>query len=180
MDFNTVINNLYNCSIGNYETLELEVAQGIHGLNIILKIPQNIIALRISRKYQFRNKELKSKRENISLNGNSILIEQPAFFSYLSNLAEIRAESLIFRYLPTFSNKSITILQSIILNETNRVINRIFVSESKGLEVLSWVGEGIIGIQKKSFSGLKSLKSLTYRITEFTSYRIKCLQACIV
>ena len=168
-DFNEIANKLYNCSMGNYETLELDIAQEVEDLNILINLPQNIIALNISNPHQAENISLEIWSFNpnikyISQYGKSIFIKQPEFFSYFSNLTNILAESLIFRSLPIFSNNkhllSITVLESLVLNETDRVINNEFVRELKQLEVLNWACGGIIGIQKNSFSGLKGLKSL--------------------
>ena len=168
-DFDTVANSVYNCSFGNYETLELEVAQGMHGLNITLNIPQNIIALKIGNPHQAENISLQIRTsypnvKSISITGESISIPQSAFFSYFPNLTDILADSLILPSLPELSGNrhliSISVLQSFVLNETDRVVNEKFVNSLKQLEVLSWICGGIIGIQNNSFSSLKRLKSL--------------------
>ena len=165
-EYNVISEHIYNCSIGLCDTLEIQIAKG--NVTITINIPNNIINLKINNPMRV-NVNMDAVSVNLHLKrmfifGNNIQINQPAFFRYFINLREFQAQNVTFKYLPIFThNKQMTrisINQSMILNDTDRLIKKIFVGGLNKLEVLNWKRGGIDGILKNSFCNLRMLSRL--------------------
>ena len=166
-EYKVISDHIYNCSKGMCDTLEIQIGRG--DVTITVDIPDNIINLKIDNRKGVYLVNLEAVNANVHLKkmsifGNNIQINQPAFFRHFLNLREFQAQNLTFRHLPIFTHnkllKRISMNQSVILNDTDRVIKKRFVSGLNKLEVLTWKRGGIVGIQKNSFSNLRMLSRL--------------------
>ncbi|KAI6657735.1 hypothetical protein LOD99_479 [Oopsacas minuta] len=166
-DYNSISDNINKCSIGRYEKLEIQITQGHVKINI--NLPENIIKLKISNPNGVDNVSVEVFNihgyiRSMSLYGDNIHIKQQDFFCHFTNLLELQAEKLIFINPPTFTQniylERIIINQSVMLNQTDRVIDNTFVGGLTKLKVLIWKRGRITGILDNSFSRIGRLNIL--------------------
>ena len=166
-EYNVISEHVYNCSIGMCDTLEIQIARG--DVNITVYIPHNIISLKINNPMGADNINVEAVSINphlkkISIFGDNIQINQPAFFRYFINLRELQAQNVTFKYLPIFTHnkqmRRMIMNQSVILNDTDRLVKKRFVSGLNKLESLIWKRGGIVGILENSFYNLRMLSRL--------------------
>ncbi|KAI6657757.1 Deleted in malignant brain tumors 1 protein-like [Oopsacas minuta] len=168
-DTEAIQQTIYECSQGSYDYLEIEVRSGGRGVTLLLNVPSNIRTLKIDNPYVapcfVETSLMNFDVTTIFFDKNEVFINHNDFFMYFPNLEYFYADVIGSNLMPFFSQNihivEIEVDNSLVVEESSRVIDQTIVGGLSKLEIFQWNLGGITKLMPNSFIGTYMLEKMS-------------------
>ena len=160
---------LYDCALNiGTGTVYIDIETGGVGVTLNLTFPDNVGGVYIENRFRelitVETSVVNTQVESMEFYGFEVYINHNDFFSYFPSLIQFYADTIGSERMPIFSqNLNLEFIQtcnSIIRNESSRIITREMIGGLSYLQYFYWDDGGVTEIASDAFYGLISLEGL--------------------